>query len=185
MAMNARLRPLLALLALVLTCPLAACGFEPLYARTERGSPVDDMAAIQVDQIPDRAGQVLRTYLRDGLNPNGADMPGRYRLRVTIYEPRQELALQRNDTVARYVYGVSAGFILTDTNGRPLYSGSASLTTNYEVSDSQFATLSSLFDARDRTMQLISDDIRNQLAVYFRGRPSAAAPGRARTGNPS
>ena len=167
---HAPLRLILAVVALL--CPLAACGFEPLYARSERGSPVDDMAAVGVELIPNRSGQILRTYLRDGLNPNGVEVPQRYRLRVVIAEPRQELALQRNDTVARYGYGVSAGFVLVDTNGRGVFSGASSLTTNYEVSDSQFATLSSLYDARDRAMQLISEDIRNQLAVYFRGRPT-------------
>lgn len=167
------LRPFLTVLALLLVCPLAACGFEPLYARSASGvSPVDDLAAIQVELIANRSGQILRTYLRDGLNPNNAEVPPRYRLRVTINEPRQDLALQRNDTVARYGYGVAAGFVLLDTTGRGLFSGAASLSTNYEVSDSQFATLSSLFDARDRAMQQISDDIRNQLAVYFRGRPT-------------
>ena len=167
------LRPFLTVLALLLVCPLAACGFEPLYGRSDSGvSPVEDLAAIQVELIANRSGQILRTYLRDGLNPNNIDVPQRYRLRVTIAEPRQDLALQRNDTVARYGYGVGAGFVLIDSAGRGLFSGSAALSTNYEVSDSQFATLSSLFDARDRAMQQISDDIRNQLAVYFRGRPT-------------
>jgi LPS-assembly lipoprotein len=164
------------LAVLVLVSPLAACGFEPLYARSERGSPVDDMASVRVDLIPNRSGQILRTYLRDGLNPNGAEVPQRYRLRIVIAEPRQELALQRNDTVARYGYGVSASYYLMDASGRGVFSGVSTLTTNYEVSDSQFATLSSLYDARDRAMQLISDDIRNQLAVYFRGRPSTGGP---------
>ena len=169
----ARLRPLLAILAVLLVCPLAACGFEPLYARSGSGqSPVEDLAAIQVELIPNRSGQILRTYLRDGLNPNNVAVASRYRLRVTLFEPRQELALQRNDTVARYGYGAAAGFVLVDSTGRGLFSGSATLSTNYEVSDSQFATLSSLFDARDRAMQQLSDDIRNQLAVYFRGRPT-------------
>jgi LPS-assembly lipoprotein len=170
---DAWLRPFLAAVALVLACPLASCGFEPLYARNDRGaSPVEDLAAIQIDQIPNRSGQILRTYLRDGLNPNNVTTPSRYRLRVILVEPRQELALQRNDTVARYGYGVGASFVLVDANGRGLVSGSATLSTNYEVSDSQFATLSSLYDARDRAMQQISDDIRDQLAVYFRGRPT-------------
>jgi LPS-assembly lipoprotein len=170
---QARLRPFLAVLVLALACPLAACGFEPLYARNDRGvSPVEDLAAVQVELIPNRSGQILRTYLRDGLNPNNVEVPRRYTLRVTLVEPRQELALQRNDTVARYGYGVAAGFVLIDAAGRGLFQGAASLSTNYEVSDSQFATLSSLYDARDRAMQVISDDIRNQLAVYFRGRPT-------------
>jgi LPS-assembly lipoprotein len=174
---DARLRPflspILAVVALALVCSLAACGFEPLYARNDRGdSPVEDLAAIQIGQIPNRSGQILRTYLRDGLNPNNVATQSRYRLQVALIEPRQELALQRNDTVARYGYGVTASFILYDANGRGLVTGSATLSTNYEVSDSQFATLSSLYDARDRAMQQISDDIRDQLAVYFRGRPT-------------
>ena len=152
-------------------CALAGCGFEPLYGGgTASGSAVSELAAITVEQIPDRSGQILRTALRDALNPNGLEVPSRYRLRIVLYEPRQELALQRNDTIARVGYGVNATFILYDGAGRVVTTGNSSLNTNYEVSDSQHATLASRVSARDRVMVQISEDIRDQLAVFLGGR---------------
>lgn len=157
--------------------PLTGCGFEPLYSRNAAGgSAVDELAAIRVDMIPDRSGQILRNTLRDAFNPNGQEVASRYRLQVRIIEPRQELALQRNDTVARVGYGVTATYILFDAAGAALTSGSSTLSTNYEVSDSQYATLSSRNGARDRVMAQIGEDIRDQLAIYLGARaPQARA----------
>lgn len=178
MGIRAILRRFSVCAALAAALPLAGCGFSPLYGRGANGaSPIEELAAIQVEQIPDRSGQILRNSLRDALNPNGLTVPARYRLRIRMTEPRQELALQRNDTVARVGYGVVASYFLLDASGRSLTSGNASLTTNFEVSDSQYATLSSRNSARDRVMVQISEDIRDQLAIFLGSRaPQASAP---------
>jgi LPS-assembly lipoprotein len=148
----------------------AACGFEPLYGRKDNGSVVDDLAAVRIELIPDRSGQVLRNYLLDNLNPRGTPAQAAYVLSVRIYEPRQEVGLQRNDTVTRYAYGVSATYNLRDSRGVSITTGSSASGTSFEISDSEFATLSNQASARDRLMQQISNDIREQLAVYFNTR---------------
>jgi LPS-assembly lipoprotein len=154
---------------LALAASVAACGFEPLYARRDNASVVDDLAAVRVDLIPDRSGQILRNYLLDGLNPRGQAAQAAYILSVRINEPRQEVGLQRDDTVTRYAYGVSAQFRLTDARGAAILSGSSASGTSFEISDSEFATVSNQASARDRLMQQISNDIREQLAIYFNG----------------
>lgn len=148
----------------------AACGFEPLYARKDNGSVVDDLAAVRVDLISDRSGQILRNYLLDDLNPRGQPAQAVYTLSIRITEPRQEVGLQRNDTVTRYAYGVSATFSLRDARGVSVMNGSTASGTSFEISDSEFATLSNQASARDRLMQQISGDIREQLALYFNNR---------------
>lgn len=148
----------------------SACGFEPLYARKDNGSVVDDLAAVRVDLIPDRSGQILRNYLLDDLNPRGQSATAAYVLSIRVTEPRQEVGLQRNDTVTRYAYGVSATFSLRDNRGVAVMSGSSASGTSFEISDSEFATISNQASARDRLMQQISSDIREQLAVYFNSR---------------
>jgi LPS-assembly lipoprotein len=145
----------------------ASCGFEPLYGRKDNGSVVDDLAAVRIGLIPDRSGQILRNYLLDNLNPRGTLAQPAYTLSVSITEPRQEVGLQRNDTATRYAYAVVARFRLIDTRGENLVSGTSQSGTSFEIADSELATLSSQASARDRVMQQISDDIRQQLAVYF------------------
>jgi LPS-assembly lipoprotein len=156
--------------AIALLGLVAACGFEPLYARKDNGSVVDDLAQVRIDLIPDRSGQILRNYLLDDLNPRGQAAAPNYYLTIRITEPRQEIGLQRNDTVTRYSYGVAAQFSLRDARGGTVYSGSSASGTSFEISDSEFATISNQTSARDRLMQQISGDIREQLAVYFNAR---------------
>jgi LPS-assembly lipoprotein len=159
-----------AIASIALLSLTASCGFEPLYARKDNGSVVDDLAQVRIDLIPDRSGQILRNYLLDDLNPRGQAAAPNYYLTVRVNEPRQEIGLQRNDTVTRYSYGVSAQFSLRNARGGTVYSGSSASGTSFEISDSEFATIANQQTARDRLMQQISGDIREQLAVFFNAR---------------
>ncbi len=44
----------------------AGCGFQPLYAQPEPGdaSAVKQLAAVRIEPLPDRAGQLLHNFLR-------------------------------------------------------------------------------------------------------------------------
>jgi LPS-assembly lipoprotein len=159
-----------AFIALGAIAALAGCGFEPIHRTTARGSAVDALAAIRVEPIPDRSGQVLRNYLLDRLSPRGVPARHEYALRVRLQEPRQTLALRRDDVISRVGYSATASFELIDASGRRLTGGASSYSTDYEVTNSEFATLISAQNARDRVLELVGDDIRNQLAVYFLGR---------------
>lgn len=159
-----------AFLPFVLAAALAGCGFEPLHRTTARGSAVDSLAAIRVEPISDRSGQVLRNYLLDRLSPRGVPARHAYALRVRLQEPRQTLALRRDDVISRVGYSANASFELIDAAGRRLLTGVSTHTTDYEVTNSEFATLISSQNARDRVLEMVGDDIRNQLAAYFSGR---------------
>jgi LPS-assembly lipoprotein len=141
----------------------SACGFEPLYGRSE---VVEELATIAVDPIAERRGLILRTYLRDALDPRGAGPPPRYRLRVTVQEARSDLLLRGDQFATRAGYSGSASFTLL-AGDQVLTSGSAAYQSNIEIDSSQFATLSSRADVQDRVMRLLSEDIRNQLATFF------------------
>ena len=150
-----------------LSAALAACGFEPLHRTTERGSAAESLAAIRVEPIADRSGQVLRNYLLDRLTPLGSPARAEYALRVRLQEPRQTLALRRDDVISRVGYSATASFELADSGGRRVFSGTSSFSTDYEVTNSEFATLISAQNARDRVLELVGDDIRNQLAAFL------------------
>ena len=150
---------------------LSACGFQPLYGTRDDGARVsDELAAVQVALIADRSGQILRNYLLDGLTPNGPPTQPRYLLSVQLEEPSRELTLRRDDTPTRIGYAVIARYQLRDGAGRLLLNSAASLDSDYEITNSEFATLSSRLDARDRLLQQMSEDIRLGLAAYFRER---------------
>jgi LPS-assembly lipoprotein len=155
---------------LLVCLALAACGFEPMHRTTERGAAADSFAVIRIDPIADRSGQVLRNHLLDRLTPFGAPARPDYVLRVRLQEPRQTLALRRDDVISRVGYSATAIFELADATGRRVFDGTSSYSTDYEVTNSEFATLISAQNARDRVLELVGDDIRNQLAAFFQRR---------------
>ncbi len=175
----------IAVFCLVAVPILAACGFQPLYAQREDGRGVpEQLAKVRIGDITDpaastmrgfrgypvendRSRQILRNYLLDDLQPRGGAARTEYVLSIDVIEPRTDVAIDRSDTTLRYGYSVVAYFSLRDAAGRDLLRSSSVSSTSFAVSQSEFATTSSQRDARDRAMQEISRDIRNQLAAYF------------------
>jgi LPS-assembly lipoprotein len=157
------------------TVALAGCGFQPLLGRAgDSSDAIEQLSAIRIEPIPDRSGQVLRNALLDRLTPQGQTQVSRYVLRIRLQEPRQTILLRRDDIISRSSYSAQASYELRDAQGQRLFSGSSSFTTDYEIATSEFATRTSLENARDRVMELVANDIRNQLALGFRQRQNAA-----------
>lgn len=146
---------------------LSACGLTPLHRSTQTDSARDALSAIRVEPIADRSGQVLRNHLLDRLTPRGVPRNATYVLRLRLQEPRQTLALRRDDVISRVGYSATAIFDLFDPSGQRVFTGTSSYATDYEVTNSEFATLISAQNARDRVLELVSDDIRNQLAEFL------------------
>ncbi len=163
-----------ALLAVLCAASLTACGFEPLLGRYSDGGAIQDLEAIRIEPIPDRSGQVLRNALLDQLTPRGAATNARYVLRIRLAEPRQTILLRRDDVISRSSYSAQASYELLDLQGKRILTGNSFFTTDYEIASSEFATRTSLENARDRVMELVAGDIRNQLAQNFRQGQNAA-----------
>jgi LPS-assembly lipoprotein len=172
-----RMRVTLALLGALLG---AACGFEPLMGQRNNLQVSEEFSQIRVEMIADRSGQILRNYLLDDLTPRGAQGRERYSLRVILSEPRREVAIARDNTASVAAYTASAGFSLIDKSSvsdpsQPSsFSGSASSQSTYVITNSEFATLSSFNSARDRVLQDVSADIRQQIAAFFVQRAALA-----------
>lgn len=152
----------------------AGCGFEPLYGRVGDVSIADDLAGIRIMPIANRAGQILRNHLIDGLQPRGEPERAAYRLTIDLVEPLpQDLGISRTDAVVRYSYTAYATCRLLDAAGTEVWRGRATSSTSYEVSNSQFATLAGQGAARERVMEEIAIDVKAQLASFFRARRTA------------
>ena len=149
---------------------LAGCGFEPLMGQVSHPAVQGDMQRIRISTIPDRSGQILRNHLLDALTPKGLQGSELYLLTVKLSEPRREVAIRRDDTASRLSYQASASFALQDRSSRTVFSGSSTSETTYEVTNSEFATLSSQASARDRALQEVSADIRQQIAMFLAGK---------------
>ena len=149
---------------------LSACGFKPLYGRSEGQalSPVDHMAAIRIAPLQDRIGQQMHNLLRDRLNPYGQPRDPAYQLDVAIGEGRQELGIRKDETATRANLILSAKFTLREIESdRVLFKGRTSSVNSFNILASQFATDFSEADARERALRELSDNIRVRLGIYF------------------
>lgn len=170
------MRNALALLAFALLLP--GCGFTPVYGTAgSNGSPVgEDLAAIYVEPISERSGYELRNYLLDLLNGKSQAEGARYRLKITLSEETEGVAIRPNATITRYNYLLNVRYELFPL-GRTAAekTGNARSLTAYNVALSPYSTVSAERDAKDRAARDAAERIRTELAVYFRGRGQAAA----------
>ena len=126
------------------------------------------MAAVAIDFIADRPGQILRNELLDRLVPFGAAATPRYVLAVELEESRQNLAIRRDDTATRANLILTANFTLSErATDEVVLQGRSRSFNSYNISTFEFATLSAETDARRRAARALAEDIASRLALYF------------------
>jgi LPS-assembly lipoprotein len=166
----------LAVAGCALLVALSGCGYEPLYAKTDKGSTGDDLASVNVLTVRDRAGQELHNYLRDEINPAGR--PGaaaRYELQIDLTESREALAIRTDETATRYNLNQTARFQLRDLEtSRIVLTGTSRAAVSYNVLSNDFNNVVSENDARRRGARELADDIRLRLAAYLNARRQRA-----------
>jgi LPS-assembly lipoprotein len=153
---------------------LASCGFQPLYAERGDVAAADQLAAVRIEPLPDRSGQVLYNALRDGLNPLGRPASPDYVLRIRLEEVSEELALRTDETATRVNLTLTASFALVPIEGKePVFEGVSRTTTAYNVLASPYATLTSSEDARSRALDDLAREICQRLAIFLTRQASA------------
>ncbi len=163
-ALRARRGGGLVFAAAMLGILLAGCGFQPMYG----GNLAPQMSTIYVEEIPERNGFELRTRLIDILNSDGVMTGKRYRLKISLNEATQGIALQNDATITRYNNRMEARYVLSDAAGTVLHQGSQSELSSYNVVQSPYATLAAEQDSSKRAAQDMAERIRLDLGVWFR-----------------
>jgi len=144
---------------------LSACGFRPMYGRA---SLAPEMATIFVEPIAERDGYELRNTLIDALQSDGDAGGKAYRLKITLNESGQGIALQNDATITRYNNRLEAHYTLSDTRGNVLTSGTQTEVSAYNVVQSPYATLTAQQDSSKRAAQEVAQRIQLDLGVWFR-----------------
>ena len=134
-------------------------------------SVVAALAGVYIAPIGDRIGQQLRNHLLDQLTPAGTPSKPDYILEITLREQREGLAIRKDETVTRFNLTLRARFALFDQQTRqPIFRGATQSIAAYNVVESSFATLVAEQDAEARTVRGVSEEIRNQLSIFFKRR---------------
>lgn len=157
-------------LALALLLVAAGCGYRPLYGERGPGGTAvqSELASIRIRPIADRPGQLLYNHLRNALNPYGLPDQPRYLLAVQLLEDQDSFFLQRDETATRANLTMRARFTLSRAGTEEvLLQGESRSTTSYNILREQFASLVSEEDARERALELLSEDIRTRLALFL------------------
>lgn len=156
---------------------LAGCGFHPLYAGGRNGPAASELASIKVEPIADRSGQILRNHLLDLLTPYGPPEQPKYRLKVKLRESTYGLAVQKSEFVTRSNLRILAEYQLLDSQtGKPLFRGSSAITGGYNILSSEFSTMASEQNVRERVIGQIANEMQSRLSAFLTLTPGQPAP---------
>jgi hypothetical protein len=167
---------------ITLVLGLTACGFRPLYAPpVESGNDSENVYAfdifrsVAIESIPDREGQYLRNELTRLLHPNGADRQRFYSLSIRISESERNLAVRKSSIATRANLTVRGEFSLVDRrDGKVLVSGDTSVTSGFNIFESEFQSLSALNSARFRALDSLAQQISIRLATDLSSRSESS-----------
>lgn len=152
-------------------CPLFGCGFSPIYSGAPGAKVKQDLSMVAIRLIPDRAGQQLRNYLMNIINPNGQPATPKFFLSISLSETKQTLAIQKTNIATRANLVFTAKFGLSRRGqAGSLLLGQTSSMASYNILTSEFATLAAERDARDRAVREMSIEIARQLAIFLQSR---------------
>ncbi len=167
------------LLALAAGSALSGCGFQPVYMPTASGKAgvaERELAAVQVNIIPDRPGQLLRQALQRRLEGAGSSVARRYDLAVGFGIEGEGIAVQPDSiaTRMRLTGGANWTLIAQDPGRTKLTSGYARAVDGYNIFSAQYFTGDLENEAITRRLaEALADQITLQLATYFRKQAAA------------
>ena len=156
-------------LCLIIFFLFTNCGFEPIYSNNVNTNK--ELLSISVKNIKDRSGQILRNSLLNQLNPRRERAITKYRLVIEISENRTELAFRRDMSATRQDLEVRAKYLLKNIkNGEILLKEESRAISSFDVVESVYATLVAEKDAREKNLQVISDNIYTNLIIFFKNK---------------
>lgn len=159
-------------LVLLMAAAMAGCGFRPVYGVGQPGRAA--LAAVYVDIIPNRSGQLLRQALQARLEGDNGDVAKRYTLGVSYGESIQGLGVQADNSTTRNRDVGTATWTLrkVDSPLVALASGTVRSLDGYNVIDEQFFYQDLSEDvAQHRLAQALADQIVLGMGLYFDKHP--------------
>lgn len=155
---------------------LSGCGFTPLYGGQRGENASAALETVQVQNIPERPGQLLRLALQQDLYRNGQPVQTLYLLSVSYGISETLEGVQEDSSTTRGRYVATAQWRLSPI-GQPsqtLASGNATAMDALNIIDQQY--FASTLETQTVNQQLaneISAQITTQLVTWFRAHPGS------------
>jgi LPS-assembly lipoprotein len=167
--MMKRSNRLIAALALVLALPLGACGLKPMYAGGSGGAIAQGLSAVDVSEMPGRAGWLMHSALVDKLGSANRTGPARYRLDVRLDDKLEGLGLLSDDTVTRERRTLRARYQLVDlSTGLIVLDETVGLDAGIDVVSSEYATIAAENTALENLAKEVAERIVTRIALKLR-----------------
>jgi LPS-assembly lipoprotein len=147
-------------------------------ASGQAGPAARELAAIHVNLLSDRPGQLMRQALQARFEGTGDVVPRRYDLAVNFWIGGTSIGQQHDTTITRTRLIGFANWTLTaqDAGHTTITNGSAHATDAANSLDTQiFASDLEIEAIQKRLAELLADQITLQLAAFFRKRAAAVA----------
>lgn len=154
---------------IVIALTLSGCGFRPLYGTIGANPGAQAMfASIYVEPIDqERVGYDLRNKVIDLLRATDRPQNATYRLKMTVTETREGVALQNDSTITRYDLAFTVKYELTDAKMNSVTKGTETTLESFDVAQSPYASLTGQEEAEKRAAQDLAEHIQIDLGVHF------------------
>ena len=153
---------------------LAACGFEPMYGDTTRGSygqvaTENKFSQVFIDNIPDAEGQYLRNALIDRFYRDGRPANPRYKLVISpLKETETDLDVTIESETTRAQLRIDTRMALVhEESGDTVLQRNFRVFNSYNVLGNQFTTIVSEEDARKAALNDLARQIETQISLYL------------------
>lgn len=155
---------------------LSGCGFSPLYGGARGQAANAALETVQVQNIPDRTGQILRQTLQQQLYTGGQPTRELYTLSVSYSIAQTGEGIQADSSTTRTRFNANAAWKLSPI-GNPsvtLISGNATAMDALNIIDQQyFASNLETDTVNQQLANEIAGQITVQLSAWFRAHPAS------------
>lgn len=155
---------------------LSGCGFSPLYAGPQGGQASAALQTVQVQNIPERSGQVLRQTLQQDLYTNGQPIQALYLLSVSYNIEQTGEGVQADSSTTRIRFDATASWRLSPIGepSKTLISGNTTAMNASNIIDQQYFASNLETQTIDQELaDYISAQITSQLAAWFHRHPGS------------
>lgn len=157
------------LFQLTIASMFVGCKFVPLYGESSAGD-ARFLKMVKIDRIDNRPGQKLRTILIQKFGQRVPPDNPSWLLTVRLTETKRQLAVKQDSRTTRRELAVTAIFTLQELGkkiNRSLNGKILSMSSFNELG-SAYAVLVAEEDARDRSLNIIANDLRNRVMLAIR-----------------
>jgi LPS-assembly lipoprotein len=156
---------------------LPGCGFHTVYGAHDDNTPVAaQMNSVEVENIAERTGQMLRNDLIDRMYLDGRPQNPQYRLTVSLRSLEEGIGLLPNATTSLTELNLYADYSMKDAGGKEVVKATAHATATYNQLQAEYGTFVAEQNAYQHCIDEISEQIVNRISLYFSEGTSIIAP---------